>query len=244
MKQNTDTKNAAQELKPGDWVLVKNNQFIAFNKPPGLPVQPDKTGDTSLLQLAEIYCKSKLYPVNRLDRPASGVVLFAKTKSAVGSLNDQFKQGTVSKTYLAVVKDAPKEAEGQLQHFVEKNGRTNRTVASNEASDQGQPAILKYRLAGSSDTYHLLEVELLTGRHHQIRAQLAAMGCPIKGDVKYGARRGNRDRSIHLHAWKLAFRHPVSGEQVSLLAPPPEEVVWGAFASMDDAKTIDNQADN
>lgn len=215
--------------KIGDWVLAKNNQFIAFNKPPGLPVQADKTGDKPLLQLAEIYCKSKLYLVHRLDRPASGVVVFAKTKTAVGSLGDQFRERTVRKTYLAVVKDLPPQPEGTASHVLQKNQEQNRSRVKGAAGGSGKEAELTYRVLGSSDNYHLLEVEPLTGRHHQIRAQLAAMGCPIKGDVKYGSRRGNKDRSIHLHAWKLGFRHPFSGEEVLLVAPPPADAVWEAF---------------
>lgn len=229
----------------GDWVIAKNNQFIAFNKPAGLPVQADKTGDKPLLQLAEIYTKSKLFLVHRLDRPATGVVVFAKTKTMVGSLGDQFKERSVRKTYLAVVKDLPKEQEGTLRHFLQKNEKANRTgvkdgtatsgkATGNEAASDpkgaGDLSELHYRVLASSDNYHLLEVQLITGRHHQIRAQLAAIGCPIKGDVKYGARRGNTDRSIHLHAWKLAFRHPISGEQVELTAPLPNDPVWNALA--------------
>jgi 23S rRNA pseudouridine1911/1915/1917 synthase len=219
----------------GDWVLYKNNQLIAFNKPPGVPVQADKTGDKSLIQLAEIYCKSKLYPIHRLDRPASGVVLFAKTKTATTSLSDQFRERTVRKTYLAVVKDPPPAPEGTLQHLLNKNSKTNRAGITGDANE-GQLSELTYRLLGSSDNYHLLEIVLRTGRHHQIRAQLAAIGCPIKGDVKYGSRRGNRDRSIHLHAWKLSFRHPVSGEPVELTTPPPADPVWDAFGDILSAK--------
>jgi len=219
----------------GDWVIYKNNQLIAFNKPPGLPAQADKTGDKSLLQLGEIFCKSTLYPVHRLDRPASGVMLFAKIKTAVGVLTDQFKLREVRKTYLAVVKDPPPEQEGTVRHFIKKNPKTNRSEVSVEEAPGGQLAELKYRVLDSSENYHLLEIELLTGRHHQIRAQLAAIGCPIKGDVKYGARRANRDRSIHLHAWKLAFKHPVSGEEVSLTAPPPDEPLWASFSNLTDS---------
>ncbi len=232
--------NAAPQASIGNWVILKNNQFIAFNKPAGIPVQADKTGDKSLLQLAEIYVKSKLFLVHRLDRPATGVVVFAKTKTMVGSLSDQFKERSVRKTYLAVVKDLPKEKEGTLRHFLQKNQKANRTAVSDDNED-GDLSEMTYRLLGSSDNYHLLEVHLHTGRHHQIRAQLAAIGCPIKGDVKYGARRGNRDRSIHLHAWKLGFEHPVSGEQVELTAALPEDPVWKAFEAAGHLQLIENQ---
>ncbi|MBI5914003.1 MAG: RNA pseudouridine synthase [Bacteroidetes bacterium] len=239
-EQAPEQAEAAKPTAIGDWVLLKNNQFIAFNKPPGLAVQADKTGDKSLLQLAEIYCKSKLYLVHRLDRPATGVVVFAKTKTAIGSLHDQFRERTVQKTYLAVVKDLPPETEGTLRHFLQKNEKTNRSGIA----DKGDLSELKYRLLGSSDNYHLLEVDLITGRHHQIRAQLAAIGCPIKGDVKYGSRRSNRDRSIHLHAWKISFRHPVSGERTELTAALPDDPVWAAFKSLDALQGVDNQKDN
>jgi 23S rRNA pseudouridine1911/1915/1917 synthase len=227
-EQTTPLETEPTHSNIGSWVLLKNNQFIAFNKPGGLPVQADKTGDKSLLQLAEIYCKSKLYLVHRLDRPASGVVVFAKTKTMVASLSEQFRERSVQKTYLAVVQNKPAEAEGTLRHFLTKDGRSNRSAVA-EGEEGGDLSEMTYRLLASSENYHLLEVQLITGRHHQIRAQLAAIGCPIKGDVKYGARRGNRDRSIHLHAHRISFQHPVSGEQVNLVAPLPTDPLWAAF---------------
>ncbi len=238
--QTASPSEPTQHAPIGDWVILKNNQFIAFNKPAGIAVQPDKTGDMTLLQLAEIYTKSKLFLVHRLDRPATGIVVFAKTKTMVGSLGDQFKERTVRKTYLAVVKDLPPEKEGTLRHFLQKNEKANRSgVTEDEAL--GDLSEMRYRLLGSSENYHLLEVQLITGRHHQIRAQLAAIGCPIKGDVKYGARRGNRDRSIHLHAWKLGFQHPISGEQVELTAPLPVDPVWDAFEAIIASQNTANQ---
>ncbi len=218
------------DFRIGDLILYKNNQLVAFNKPAGIPVQEDTTGDKSLLALGSIYTQSKLQVIHRLDRPASGVVLFAKTHKALVELNEQFRDRGIRKTYLAVVQEMPPEPEGELKHFVGKKTTGNRSAAA-ESEDAGlKEAVLTYRVLGSSDRYHLLEINLITGRHHQIRAQLQAIGCPIKGDVKYGARRGNRDRSIHLHAWKLAFKHPVSGEAVELVAPiPSEDPVWKAF---------------
>jgi len=198
----------------GDLVLYKNNQLIAFNKPAGIPVQADKTKDKSLLDLAEIYTKSKLHLIHRIDRPASGIVLFAKNKSALSHLSEQFKARTTKKLYLAVVPNQPSEPKGQLIHHLKKNGKTNRSQVVN---------------AEINGAKQLLTISLQTGRHHQIRAQLAAIKNPIKGDVKYGFRRGNKDRSIHLHSWKLSFEHPVSKEIVQLTAPIPEEVVWQAF---------------
>lgn len=213
----------------GNWVIYKTNQFIAFNKPPGIPVQSDKTEDISLLKLAEIYSKTKLFLVHRLDRPASGIVVFAKNKNAAAHLSSQFKQREVKKTYLAVVGKRPEKTEDTVIHYLKKDGRINKSTAGDEASDEALRSELKYRVLSSIDNYHLLEVEMLTGRHHQIRAQLSAIGCPIKGDVKYGFRRGNKDRSIHLHGWNLSFSHPVTGEKVFLKTEPPSDTVWNAL---------------
>lgn len=213
----------------GDLVLYKNNQLIAFNKPSTIAVQNDKTDDKPLLNLAEIYCKSKLHLIHRLDRPASGVILFAKTSKALANINLQFQERKVKKIYLAVVKNKPESAEGTLVHYLMKNQEKNQSYAFAEEKEGTKRAELKYKLKGSIDNYHLLEIELVTGRHHQIRAQLAALENPIKGDVKYGFRRGNRDRSINLHAWKLIFKHPVSKQKVELIAPLPEDNVWNAF---------------
>jgi 23S rRNA pseudouridine1911/1915/1917 synthase len=210
-------------------VLYKNNQLIAFNKPGGLPVQNDKTGDLSLQALAEIYCKGKVDLVHRIDRPASGVVLFARTHSALVDLNEQFKERKVRKTYLAVVGQAPPQPEGTLVHYLVKNARKNISVALPEEKPGSEYAELRYRQIAASDRYFLLEIELLTGRHHQIRAQLAAIGCPIKGDNKYGFKRANPDRSIHLHAWKLGFEHPVTREREEVVAPVPDEALWKSF---------------
>ena len=217
------------DFRIGDLVLYKSNQLIAFNKPNALPVQEDKTGDKALINLAEIYCKSKLDVIHRIDRPASGVVLFAKTNKALVDLNEQFRNRAVEKIYLAVVKDKPEMPEGTLVHYLKKNQQKNQSIAYLEEKPNTKKATLQYRLLSSIDNYHLLEIRLQTGRHHQIRAQLAAIKAPIKGDVKYGFRRGNRDRSIHLHAWKLRFLHPVSRETIEIEAPIPEETVWSAL---------------
>lgn len=227
-----------QESKIGDWVIYKNNQLIAFNKPPVLPVQPDKSDEKSLLQLGEIYCRHPLNLIHRVDRPASGIVLFAKNKSALAHLNAQFQDRTVRKTYLAIVKNEPPAKEGSLVHFLMKQHKSNKSEIQKEQTAHNQKAEMTYKVITSSEHYFLLEVDLLTGRHHQIRAQLAAIGCPIKGDVKYGARRSNADRSIHLHAWKLEFTHPVSGERVHLKAAPPlSDPLWASFEEV--LKNID-----
>ncbi|MBK7872992.1 MAG: RNA pseudouridine synthase [Saprospiraceae bacterium] len=219
-----------QEFKIGDLVLYKNNQLIAFNKPANVPVQDDKTADKSLLSLGEIYAKSSLHLIHRLDRPATGIVLFAKTHGALTALNEQFKNKEVRKTYLAVVKNMPPESEGMLIHFLKKNERQNRSIISENEVSGSKKAELYYKIIKSIENYHLLEIDLITGRHHQIRAQLAAIGCPVKGDDKYGFKRANSDHSIHLHAWKLRFRHPVSGEMEEIIAPvPSHDSVWKAF---------------
>nr|MBP6829000.1 RNA pseudouridine synthase [Saprospiraceae bacterium] len=179
----------------------------------------------------EAYCKQPLHAVNRLDRPVSGLVVFAKTKSAMTALTEQFRNRSVEKTYLAVVQELPAEPEGTLVHFLRKNEAKNLAKAFTEEQPGTERAEIRYRLLGSSERYHLLEIQLITGRHHQIRAQLAAIGSPVKGDVKYGFRRSNRDRSIHLHAWRIAFDHPVSGERIRLEAlPPKEDAVWKALS--------------
>jgi len=215
----------------GDLVLYKNNQLIAFNKPAGIPVQEDKTGDKALVSLAEIYCKGSVQLIHRIDRPASGVVLFARTPQALADLNEQFKQRKVLKTYLAVVGQPPPEPEATLVHYIRKNARQNIAIARLNETPGSELAELHYRQIAASEHYFLLEIELHTGRHHQIRAQLAAIGCPIKGDNKYGFKRANPDRSIHLHAWKLSFEHPVSRERETVVAPLPEETLWKSFQS-------------
>ncbi len=213
-----------------DLVLLKNNQFIVLNKPPAIPTTADKTGDKSLFDLAEIYCQCTLYPVHRLDRPASGLVVFAKTPKAATELSAQFRERSIEKTYLAVVKNEPLLSnEATLVHHIQENKKTNLATAHAEPNKQTQIAELSYKVKGAIENYQLLEIQLLTGRHHQIRAQLTAIGFPIKGDVKYGARRGNTNRSINLHAWKLKFLHPVSKETIELEAALPEDSVWKAF---------------
>lgn len=216
----------------GSIIIYKNNHLIGFNKPPTLTVQSDKTGDKALIDLAEIYCKSKLSLIHRLDRPASGIVLFSKSDKATRSLNAQFQERKVQKKYLAVVKNKPDEPSGSLVHYQRKDQKNNRTSAFEKEVAHSKLATLNFRLIGSIDNYHLLEIDLISGRHHQIRSQLSAIGCPIKGDVKYGFSRGNKNRAIHLHAWKLSFDHPVSGERVNLVAELPDDPVWNAFGEL------------
>lgn len=212
-----------------DWILEKNNQYLIFNKPPGIPVQKDKTGDLSLLEMAMSYHKTHLFPVNRIDRPASGIVIMAKTKKSVADLNEQFKNNLVQKTYLAIVSTKPEEEEKTVTLYLSQNKKTNKTFVTENAVKESKPSTLTYRYLKSTDNYHILEVKMTSGRHHQIRAILGSLNLPIKGDLKYGAKRSNKDRSIHLHAWKIEFSHPVTKEKISLTAPLPNETIWNAF---------------
>ena len=217
-------------VKPfSECIVYKNNQLIGAVKPAGIPTQPDKTGDKAFIEVAEIYCKCTLFPIHRLDRTASGLIVFAKSKQAANAMSEQFRGRTVKKTYLAIVGVRPAKDEDTLVHFIKKNEKKNVSTVCAEGTKGAERAELHYKLIGESDRYFLLEIDLLTGRHHQIRAQLSAIGSPIKGDVKYGFRRSNGDRSIHLHAWKLSFDHPVSGERVNLEAEPPPEALWDFF---------------
>ncbi len=228
MKKSTDTP-IPENQNIGSWVILKNNQFIVFNKPSTLPIQEDKTGDKSLHALAEIYTKQKLFLCNRIDRPASGIVIFAKTSRALAHLNEQIKERKVSKTYLAVTKSPLKIKDGRLINLIEKNQKVNKSYIVEDAGPKSKKAELTYKMVHSSDNYALLEINLITGRHHQIRVQLSHIGHPIKGDVKYGDRRSNKDKSIHLHAWKISFTHPISGEKINLEAKLPEESLWNYF---------------
>lgn len=216
-------------MQLSDLIIYQTNQFIVANKPAGLPIQPDQSGDKSLFDLLSIYCKSEIYVVHRIDRPVSGTVVFAKNKNAAAALSQQFQQKKVEKKYLAVVKDCPEQKEGELVHFMKKQGTTEKIFK--EAGKNTDEAKLYYKHIAETDNYHLLEVVPHTGRFHQIRAQLGAIGSPIKGDVKYGAKRGNQDRSIHLHAWKLSFHHPVTNEWMNFEAPLPPESLWQVLAS-------------
>ena len=218
-------------------VVYEDNQIIVVNKTASEIVQADKTGDTPLSETVKQYLKEKyqkpgnvfLGVTHRLDRPVSGLVIFAKTSKALTRLNEMFRAGEVKKTYWAVVKNAPKESEGELVHFLVRNEKQNKSYAYDKEVPNSKKAVLDYRLIGRSDNYYLLEVDLKTGRHHQIRCQLAKMGCPIKGDLKYGSPRSNPDGSICLHARRVRFVHPVSKELIELKAPLPEGNLWKGF---------------
>ena len=218
-------------------VVYEDNHIIVVNKTASEIVQGDKTGDTPLSETVKEYIKTKynkpgnvfLGVTHRLDRPVSGLVVFAKTSKALSRLNDMFRLGEVKKTYWAIVKERPKELEGELTNWLLRNEKQNKSYAYLKEVPNSKKAILRYKLIGHSENYHLLEVDLQTGRHHQIRCQLAKMGCPIKGDLKYGSPRSNPDGSICLHARKVQFIHPVSKEEISLTAPLPPGNLWKGF---------------
>jgi Pseudouridylate synthases, 23S RNA-specific len=218
-------------------VIYEDNHIIVVNKSSSEIVQGDKTGDTPLSETVKQYLKEKykkpgnvfLGVVHRLDRPVSGIVLFARTSKALPRLNEMFKNSEVKKTYWAIVKNCPKETEGELVHYLVRNEKQNKSYAYDKEVKDSKKAILDYKLIGHSQNYYLLEVHLHTGRHHQIRCQLAKMGCPIKGDLKYGSPRSNPDGSICLHSRKVSFVHPVSKELIELEAPVPEGNLWNGF---------------
>ncbi|MDY3892688.1 MAG: RluA family pseudouridine synthase [Bacteroidaceae bacterium] len=222
-------------------VLYEDNHIIVVNKWPGEIVQGDKTGDEPLSETVKRYLKDKyakpgnvyLGVVHRLDRPVSGCVLFAKTSKALPRLNKLFStHELVQKTYLAIVCARPHQDSGTLTHWITRNEKANTSKAYPKEIPGSKKAILTYRLIGASERYFLLEVHLHTGRHHQIRCQLAAIGCPIKGDLKYGAPRSNPDGSICLHAYNLILEHPVSHQKLSITAPLPADRLWQSFRSV------------
>ncbi len=217
-------------------VLYEDNHLIAINKRPGDIVQGDKTGDAPLSEVVKEYLKIKydkpgnvyLGVAHRLDRPTSGIVVFAKTSKALPRLNKLFAEKDAKKTYWAVVKNAPQQPSATLTHWMKRNTKQNKSYAHKNEVPDSKKAILDYRLLKKLDNYFLVEIDLKTGRHHQIRSQLSAIGSPIKGDLKYGFDRSNKDGSIHLHARSLSFVHPVKKETLHLIAPPPEEPIWQA----------------
>lgn len=219
-------------------ILYEDNHIIIFNKLPGEIVQGDKTGDKPLSDIVKEYIKEKynkpgnvfLGVVHRLDRPVSGLVVFAKTSKALSRLNDMFRTGDVHKTYWAITKRRDIAPEGTLTDWLTRNERQNKSYAHDREVAGAKKAILKYKVRSVSDNYMLLEVTLLTGRHHQIRCQLAHMGCPIKGDLKYGAPRSNPDGSISLHSRRVEFVHPVSKEQICVEAEVPADRLWQEIA--------------
>ena len=222
-------------------ILFEDNHLIIINKLPGELVQGDETGDVTLADKIKEYLKVTynkpgnvyLGIPHRLDRPTSGIVVYTKTEKALIRLNEAFKGSSVKKTYWAVVDNMPKKSESTLIHYIVRNSANNKSVAYPKEIKGSKLAKLDYKLIGKSDKYYLLEIALHTGRHHQIRAQLAAIGLHIKGDLKYGFPRSNPDGGIHLHARKIVFTHPVKKEELTIIAPPPHDTVWDYFASQD-----------
>ncbi len=220
-------------------ILYEDNHIIAVNKKASDIVQGDKTGDRPLTEYVKVYIKKKynkpgkvfLGVVHRLDRPVSGVILFARTSKALSRLNEMFREKKVKKTYWAIVKNKPQNAKGTLVHYLLKNQLKNKSQAFINENKNTLRSELSYELICNLNNYYLLLVSPKTGRHHQIRVQLAKIGCPIKGDIKYGFDRTNKDKSIHLHARKIDFIHPVSKEPVSITAPTPNDVLWKSCKS-------------
>ena len=218
-------------------ILYEDNHIIVINKLPSEIVQGDKTGDMPMSDLLKAYIAQKykkpgnvfLGVVHRIDRPVSGAVIFARTTKALTRLNAMLQNRELKKKYWAVVKNAPPEESGTLVHYLQKNEKQNKSYTTESTSPNSKKAELNYSLIARSRDYYLLEVELITGRHHQVRAQLAEMGCPIKGDLKYGFDRSNTDASIHLHARKLSFKHPVKDEIIEIVAPVPDDKLWKFF---------------
>ncbi len=222
-------------------VLYEDNHIIAVNKTCNEIVQGDKTGDTPLSETVKAYIKDKynkpgevfLGVTHRLDRPTSGVVLFARTSKALTRLNEMFKSHElIRKTYWAIVQGCPKVPEARLENWLVRNEAQNKSYIAKPGAKEAKQAILSYKTLVKGDHYTLLEVNLETGRHHQIRCQLAAIGCPIKGDLKYGAKRSNPDGGIFLHARKIEFIHPVSKQNICITAPVPEDSLWQQFAAL------------
>ena len=215
-------------------VVYEDNHIIIVYKSSGEIVQGDKTGDEPLSETVKQYIKEThhkpgnvfLGVVHRLDRPVSGLVVFAKTSKALSRLCNMFRDGEIHKTYWAITKNQPKQTEGTVSSWLVRNEKQNKSYSYDHEVPNSKKAILKYRLIGHTDNYSLLEVNLLTGRHHQIRCQLASIGCPIKGDLKYGAQRSNPDGSISLLAHRIQFIHPVSKEKIDVLAPVPDDNLW------------------
>lgn len=218
-------------------ILHEDNHLIVINKRVGDIVQGDKTGDKPLSEVVKEYIKDKykkpgevfLGVVHRLDRPTTGIVVFARTSKALSRMNELFSNRETKKTYWAIVKNKPEKSEDILVHYLKRNEKNNTSKAHVKEVSGSKIASLEYKIIASLQNYYTLEINLHTGRHHQIRAQLAAIGSPIKGDLKYGFNRSNPDGGIHLHAQKLVFKHPVSKENIEIIAPTPNDVIWNAI---------------
>jgi 23S rRNA pseudouridine1911/1915/1917 synthase len=225
-------------------ILFEDNHLIIVNKRSGDIVQGDKTGDKPLSDVVKDYLRVKYNKpgnifcgvVHRIDRPVSGAVIFAKTSKALSRMNAAFQEKMVHKTYWAVTENATPAREGKLEGILKKNEKQNKSYVYDKPIHDGKKSQLEYLLVGSGDRYHFVEVRPLTGRHHQIRVQLAHAGCIIKGDLKYGAKRSNKDGSICLHARAITFKHPTTKEKMRVIAPPPSEPLWNAFVKKKEKK--------
>ncbi len=229
---------------PAMKVLYEDNHIIIVYKESGEIVQGDKTGDSPLSEKVKVWLKEKyakpgnvfLGVVHRLDRPVAGLVVFAKTSKALSRLNKMFREGEIKKTYWAIVQNAPKEKEGTITNWLIRNEKQNKSYAYPQEIPNSKKAILQYQVINASDHYTLIEVNLLTGRHHQIRCQLAYIGCPIKGDLKYGAKRSNPDGSISLLSHHIEFTHPVSKETISIESPLPDDNLWKGISHINNKR--------
>jgi len=218
-------------------VLFEDNHLIIVNKRVGDIVQGDKTGDKPLSEVVKEYIKEKYHKpgnvylgvAHRLDRPTTGIVVFARTSKALTRLNKMFSTKQIKKTYWAIVKERPPKIQDTLVHFLRKNPKNNKSTANIKEVDNSKKAMLEYEIAETLNNYFLLSINLMTGRHHQIRSQLSAIGCPIKGDLKYGFDRSNKDGGIHLHSRSIKFLHPVKNEDVKIVAPTPEDNLWNSI---------------
>ena len=228
-------------MSEGIEILFEDNHFIAVNKKTGDIIQGDKTGDEPLSSVVARHIAIRdnkpgdafIGVPHRLDRPVSGVAIFAKRSKSLERINEQFRNGEVKKLYWAIVAKMPPTEQGELTHFLIRNEKQNRSYAYDKMKNGAKEARLRYKLIASSDNYFLLEIELLTGRHHQIRCQLSAIGCPIKGDLKYGAPRSNPDGGISLHARSVRFLHPVKKEDIFIVAEPPVDNIWNYFKKIE-----------
>ena len=210
-------------------IVVENDYWIAFNKPVNISVQPDKSKDKCILELASEYLHKPAHIINRIDRPVSGLMLIAKSAEVKDKFRELFATRKVRKSYLAITQKKPPQQRDRLHNYLKKNERKNKSFVELQSSSNTKDAYLIYQYLSSIERYHLLKVRLITGRHHQIRAQLAYIGCPIRGDIKYGYPRANRKHSIQLHSWKIHFQDPWSMKDLWLYAPPPQANIWNAF---------------
>lgn len=222
-------------------ILYEDNHLLIVNKKPGELAQGDETGDIPLIDSLKDFIKVRdhkpgnvfLGLVHRLDRPTSGILLFAKTSKALTRMNEAFQKRSIDKVYRAIVQGTPPIEHQRLKHYLQKNPKNNKTTVFTKPTDGAKEAILEYDWIGSLDNFNVLEVKLFTGRSHQIRAQLSYINCPIRGDLKYGAKRSNPDGSISLHAYKLTFTHPVTKEELTIIASPPKDALWDATLAFD-----------